>query len=168
LAWQSYGDVAKQIIAASAPELGSSPEAKQMIANSIQQLGWTKAGPESTAVQPSMPEAQVATVAQTLPAAIVPNAPTAPAIDPAQVQQMARDLAALRQTVEQLAAGLDQVTREIGKLEAADVEILAKITPAPPPPRPAPAHKPTPTAPPSSPAPVTPPMSLAPIPPPHP
>jgi hypothetical protein len=32
LAWQSYGEVLKQIIAAKAPELGWSPEAKQMIA----------------------------------------------------------------------------------------------------------------------------------------
>jgi len=77
---------------------------------------------------------------------------------------MGRDLATLRQIVEQLAAGLDRVTRELGKLEAADVEILAKVTPAPPPPRPAPARKPTPIAPPSSPAPVTPPTSLAPPP----
>jgi len=153
LAWQSYGDVAKQIIANRAPELGSSPEAKQMITSGIQQLGWTK---------PSVVQSEAAPVAQT--------APATPSIDPGQVQQMARDLATLRQTVEQLAAGLDQVTRELGKLEAADVEILAKITPAPPPPRPiaAPARKPTPTAPPSSPAPVTPPMSLAPTPPPHP
>jgi hypothetical protein len=110
-------------------------------------LGWTK---------PPAVEPKAAPVDQT--------APATPSIDPAQVQQMARDLATLRQTVEQLAAGLDQVTRELGKLEAADVEILAKITAAPPPPRPAPARKPTPTAPPSSPEPVTPPMSLAPIP----
>jgi hypothetical protein len=149
LAWQSYGDVAKQIIATSIPELGSSPEAKQMIANSIQQLGWTK---------PPVVESKAAPVAQT--------APATPSIDAEQVHQMARDLATLRQTVEQLAAGLDQVTREIGKLEAADVEILAKITAAPPPPRPAPARKPTPIAPPSSLAPVAPPTSLAPIPPP--
>jgi hypothetical protein len=148
LAWQSYGDVAKQIIATSAPELGSSPEAKQMIANSIRQLGWTK--PPAGSEQQALPVAQAA--------------PTAPAIDPAQVQQMGRDLATLRQIVEQLAAGLDRVTRELGKLEAADVEILAKVTPAPPPPRPAPARKPTPIAPPSSPAPVTPPTSLAPPP----
>ena len=148
LAWQSYGDVAKQIIATSAPELGSSPKAKQMIANSIRQLGWTK--PPAGSEQQALPVAQAA--------------PTAPAIDPAQVHQMGRDLATLRQIVEQLAAGLDRVTRELGKLEAADVEILAKVTPAPPPPRPAPARKPTPIAPPSSPAPVTPPTSLAPPP----
>jgi len=151
LAWQSYGDVAKRIIAARAPELGSSPEAKQMIANSIQQLGWTK--------PPASSEEQALPVAQTSPAA--------PSIDPAQIQQMARDLATLRQTVEQLAAGLDHVTSEIGKLEAADVEILGKITP-PPPPRPvaAPARKPAPIATPSSPTPIKPPTSLAPIPPP--
>ena len=146
LAWQSYGEAAKQMFAAKAPELGWSPETKQMIANSIQWLGWTKPS--------ASPERQPPPVAQTAPAAA--------SIDPEKVQQMARDLATLRQTVEQLAAGLDQVTREIGKLEAADVEILAKITPAPPPPRPiaAPVRKPTPIAP------VTPPTSLAPVPPP--
>jgi hypothetical protein len=74
---------------------------------------------------------------------------------------MARDLATPRQTVEQLAAGQTQVTREIAKLEAADVEILAKI-PAPPPPRPitATTRKPMPV-PPSSRAPVATPTSLA-------
>jgi hypothetical protein len=33
LAWQSYGDATKQIIATSAPELGSSPDSKQMISS---------------------------------------------------------------------------------------------------------------------------------------
>jgi hypothetical protein len=42
LAWQSYGEAAKQIIATRAPEFGWSPEAKQMIASWVQQLGWTK------------------------------------------------------------------------------------------------------------------------------
>ena len=119
-----------------------------MIAGWVQQLGWTK---------PSIG----APVAQTAPETVVPKAPAVPSIDQAQVQQIARDLATLRQTVEQLAAGLDQVTRQIARLEAADVEILAKITPAPPPPRPiaAPARKPTP---------IPAPSSQAPIPPPHP
>src|SRR6516164_7449047 len=122
LAWQSYGDAAKQ-----------------MIASWVQQLGWTKPLTGS--------EKQAAPVAQTAPETVVPKAPAVPSIDPAQVQQIAGDLATLQQTVEQLAAGLDQVTRQFARLEAADVEILAKITPAPPPPRPiaAPARKPTPT-----------------------
>src|SRR5215467_8824734 len=37
LAWQSYGEATKQIIATRAPELGWSPEAKQMIASWVQQ-----------------------------------------------------------------------------------------------------------------------------------
>jgi hypothetical protein len=51
LAWQSYGEMTKQIIATKAPELGWSPEGKQVIASSIQWLGWTKqpADGESTA-----------------------------------------------------------------------------------------------------------------------
>jgi hypothetical protein len=141
LAWQSYSDAAKQVIATSAPELGWSPGTKQMIAVWVQQLGWTK--------PPAVSEKQSAPLTQTATETGAPKAPTAPSIDPEQVQRMARDLATMRQTVEQLAAGLDEVNREIGKLEVADEEILQKITSAPPAPRPiaAPARKPTPTAP---------------------
>src|SRR5262249_47375056 len=39
LAWESYGEATKQVIATSAPELGWSPEARQMIASWIEQLG---------------------------------------------------------------------------------------------------------------------------------
>ena len=42
LAWQSYGETTKQIIATKAPELGWSPETKQMITGWMQQFGWTK------------------------------------------------------------------------------------------------------------------------------
>ncbi len=111
LAWQSYGESAKQIIATRAPELGWSPEAKQMIATSIQRIGWTK--------PPAGPEKQAPPVAQT--------APTTPSLDPGQVQQMTQNLAALQEMVQQLTAGQDQTTREIAKLESAVVEILMKI-----------------------------------------
>jgi hypothetical protein len=167
LAWQSYGNAAKRMIATRAPELGWSPEAKQMIAGWMDELGWTSPPPgaETAALPaPAVPAPQAAVVVDT----VASNTPAAPSIDPEKVEQMARDLATLRQTVEQLTAGQDQVTREIFKLQVADEEILAKITPAPPPPRPiaALARKPTPKAPPSPPAPVAPPTSLAPIPPP--
>jgi hypothetical protein len=150
LAWQTYGDATKQMIATKAPELGWSSEAKQMIASWVDQLGWT------TPLDGS--EKQAAPVART--------APVAPSIDPEQVRQITRSLTALQQSVEQLAARLDQVTGEIRRLEAADVEILAKMTPAPPLPRPVAAapRKPTPVAPPLSPAPTAPPTSLAPVP----
>ena len=161
LAWQSYGEATKRIIATSAPELGWSPEAKEMIANWVQQLGWTKplSGPENAAVRPAMPEPpQAAPVAQTAPQTIAPKAPVAPSIDPEQVQQITQSLAALRQTVEQLAAGQDQIAREIKQVLAADMELLSK-TPAPPPQPPAaPARKPIP-APPSSSRALTPPLT---------
>ena len=135
LAWQSYGESAKQMVATRAPELGWSPGAKQMIASSIQWIGWTK--------PPAGPDKQAPPVAET--------APTTPTLDPGQVQQMARDLATLREMVQQLTAGQDQTTREIAKLESAVVEILMKM-PEPPQPPAAPARKPTPV-PPSSRAP---------------
>ena len=164
LAWQSYGEPAKQIIATSAPKLGWSPEAKQIIAGWVERLGWTKPsdGPEIAAVRPSALGTQVATAGQTVPA----KAPT-PSIDPEQVYQIAVDLAALGRTVDQLAASQDQMVHQIDMLQTSNQEILAsnqgilaKI-PAPPPPPPtvAAARKPTP---------VSPPSSRASIPPPHP
>jgi hypothetical protein len=116
LAWQSYGEAAKQMFAAKAPELGWSPETKHMIANWVEQLGWTKppATPESTAVAPSVP--------------------VAPSIDPAEVHQIAMDLTALRQTVAQITASQDQIAREVDRLQAANQEILVKIPEPPPPP----------------------------------
>ncbi len=156
LAWQSYGEIPKQIIAAKAPELGWSPEAKQMIATWVQ----TKppASSESTAVRPSLPAQVVATVAQTVPAAVVQKAPAAPSVDPEQVHQIAVDLATLGQTVDQLAASQDQMAHQLETLQTSDQEILASNReildriPAPPPPPPptvAPVHKPTAKTPPS-------------------
>ncbi len=148
LAWQSYGDAAKQIIATRAPELGWSPDAKQMIASWT--LGWTK--PPAGSEKQALPLAQIA--------------PSAPSIDAEKVQQLTQSLAVLRQTVEQLAAGQDQMTRVIGRLESAVTELIVKIPEPPPQPPAAPARKPTP-APPSSRTPGPPPTSRA-IPPPHP
>jgi hypothetical protein len=113
-----------------------------MIASWIEQLGWTK---------PPVVENTPAPVAQTAPENVAPKAPAVPSLDPEQVHQIALDVVTLRQTVEQLTDGQDQMAREIEKLQAADMEILAKL-PAPPPPRPiaAPARKPTPATPPSS------------------
>jgi hypothetical protein len=74
LAWQSYGETTKQIIATKAPELAWSPETKQMITSWVQELGWTKqpASPESTAVRSSVPETPQPT----------PEPPPAPARKP--------------------------------------------------------------------------------------
>jgi hypothetical protein len=121
------------MIATRAPELGWSPQTKQMIAGWTQQLGWTK---------PLVVESKAAPVTQTAPETVAPKAPAAPSLDPEQVHQIALDVAALRQSVEQLTAGQDQMAREIEKLQSADIEILTKI-PTPPPPPAAAARKPT-------------------------
>ena len=150
LAWLSYGDAAKQIIATNVSKLGWSPDTKRLIAS------WV--GPENASARSSAPVMQPTPVAQTAPAAVAPKAPVAPSIDPDQVHQMALDLAALRHIVEQLATGQDQMGREITGLQTSNQQILEKIIPASPPPLPvaAPAHRPTPIGPPRSRAPIPP------------
>jgi len=107
LAWQSYGDAARE-----------------RIANSYPQLGWL--APE-------------AAVAQTAPATIVLPI-TSP--DPQELKAMSSNLAALRQRVDQIAAGQDRITRDIiVKLQAAEQDILDKISAPLPQPAAAPARK---------------------------
>ncbi len=158
LAWQSYGDAGKQVIATKAPELGWSPEARKMITSWVP-VGWTK--------PPAGSEKQVVPVAQTAPQNVAPKAPTTASLDPEQLQQITQSLTTLRETVEQLTAGQDQMTRVIGRLESAVAELITKMPEPPPQPPAAPARKPMPV-PPSSRAPGTPPTSLAPRSPPHP
>src|SRR5262249_22066571 len=86
---------------------------------------------------------------------VAQTTPTTPSLDPGQVQEMTRDLAALRQTVEQLAGGQDQVAREITRLEAAVAELSAKTPEPPAQPSVSPARKPTP-GPPSARTPIPP------------
>jgi hypothetical protein len=131
LAWQSYGDAARQ-----------------MIANSYPQLGWLAP--------------QAAPLAQTAPNMIAPAAPTALSPELLQLKAMAANLAAVRQSVDQLTAGQQQMAGDIANLLAADQDILHKISA--PPQIPAPpqisASPPRPTAPPArKPLPLTPPLS---------
>ena len=139
LAWQSYGDAIKQIIAARAPELGWSPQAKQTIASWT--VGWTK--------PPTSPEKITSeTVGSKTP-------PTA-SVDPAQVRQIAQNLAALRETVEQIAASQDQTSREMARVESVLAELILKIPEPSALPPAVPDRKPVPV-PPSSRAPTAPP-----------
>ena len=109
LAWQSYGDAAREMIASSSP-----------------QLSWL--------------------APQAAPAQTPPNmvASAAPSPDQEQLKAMLLGLAAMRQRVDQLAAGLEQTTHEIAKLRAAQQEVLDKISEPPPRPAAAPTHKPVP------------------------
>lgn len=147
LAWQSYGEATKQVIAARAPDLGWSPESKQMIAGFVQQLGWTKPPSDSEALaeQKAATQApQAAAVAQPVAA----TAAAAPAIEPEQIEQITQNLAALRQSLDQIAANQNQMAGEVARLQSADLEILQRIPAPPPPPAIAPARKPTSVSPP--------------------
>jgi len=133
LTWQSYGEATKQTTATRAAELGWSPDAEVARGG---QLRWTKqsADLENVAVWLSTAETpQPPPVAQVITETLE-----------AQQQQMAPSLAALRQMVEQIAAGQDKMASEINKL-AVDVEMLSKIPAHPPQPHIALARKPTPT-----------------------
>ena len=148
LAWQSYSQVAKRIIATSLSELGWSPGAKQMIATWVEQLGWTKLSTASdAAARPSLP-AQAATVGQIAPDNMAQKMPVASSVDLQQMQQIARDVAGLRQAVEQVVASQTKMAGEINNLLVTDMEIFLKI-PAPPQPPAALSRKPIPAAPPS-------------------
>jgi hypothetical protein len=95
-------------------------------------VGWTK--------PPANPEKIAAETA-------APKAPPAPSVDPAQVQEIAQSLAALRETVEQIAASQDETSREMARVESAVAELILKI-PEPSAQLPAaPERKPVPVAP---------------------
>jgi hypothetical protein len=147
LAWQSYGDAIKQTVATKAPELGWSPEVSQLIATSVERLGWTKpaqlesgapptAAPETAQQAPvtqaatAAPEAtaQQAPVAQAAANPVVSNPPAGPSPALEQVQQMASDLAALKQAVERLSANQDRMAQDIAKVQAMDQEVLNKVS----------------------------------------
>src|SRR5215475_2611121 len=109
--------------------------AREMIANSSPQLRWL--APQ--------------TVGQTAPDMVAPTAPAIPSPDLQQLKGMSLGLAAVRQSVEELAAAQQQMTDEIAKLQATEQEILDKVsTPARPTAAPAPARKSAPPAPPPS------------------
>jgi hypothetical protein len=129
LAWQSYGDAAREVIANTSP-----------------QLAWL--APQAAPVERSVPDATAA-----------PAASTAAAPDPQQFNPVSLDLDAVRQsvdriaagqeqitrTVDQLAAGQEQMAREINKLQAIEQYMLYKNSEPPPrPAAPAPAPKPAP------------------------
>ena len=113
LAWQSYGDAARE-----------------MIANSYPQLSWLAP--------------QAAPLAQ--PASDTPApAPSAiPSPEQQQIKEMSLAFATMRQSVDQLAAGQQQMADGIAKLTADQQQLLQKISAPPPRPAAAPARKPVP------------------------
>jgi uncharacterized coiled-coil protein SlyX len=132
LAWQTYGDMAREMAAAVYPE----------------QLGWLK--PFGTPTR---------SVAATAGAGPTSSAAPLSTPDQQQLAAVSLSLAGIRRRVEELAAQIasnqqqasstqQQMAAEIVRLQASEQDVLAKLSAPPPrPPRPAvPAHKPAPLA----------------------
>jgi hypothetical protein len=139
LAWQSYGQATKQMIA----NLAWSPQAKQRIATWVEQLGWTKlpADAENAAHHPMVSQ----TAQPEKAATALDTFATKESVDSQQIHQMALDLAAVRQTLEQVSASQTKMAGEINNLLVTDMEMFLKI---PAPPAAGLPRKPTPVAPP--------------------
>jgi hypothetical protein len=141
IAWQSYGDAVKQIIARWAPQLvvtSSPPEnpnpSEQPAPPAVQ----------ATAANPTLP--QPAATAQTAPQGVAPTA-AASSESTQLLQSMASDLATARQeiaqlrgSVEQLKANQEQMSRDVAK--ASEQKARLRIAALPPRPAAAPARKP--------------------------
>jgi hypothetical protein len=145
LAWQSYGDAAKQTVAAWGAEHGWP-------------MAWLSNGDAVNANPAPRPERTQAVPAAQTAAQGVPGPAGASSSDLEQLKTMTLGLAAtlttMRERIEQLAAGQAQTATDIAKLQAAEQDIRHKISavaarpaaaaPSKPPPPPAPARAPTP------------------------
>ena len=135
LAWQSYGEIATQIIASWAAQHGWLPAwLSHVIPTS------PSSGPEAAAERANPPAVQ--TSASSGPQTAQPAAvPAAPSSDQRSFEAMTLSLAEVRQRVEQLAVTQEEMANEIVKLHAAEQDIRRKMAVAPP------ASKPNPTTP---------------------
>ena len=131
LAWQSYREMATQMIASWAAQHGWLPA---WLSHAELAKTDPPPGAKITAERPS------------------PPAPAAPSSDLQAFNAIALSLAAVRQRVEQLATTQEEMAGDIAKLQAAEQDIRRKISAAPPGSAPAPASRPKPT--------TTPPLSV--------
>ena len=117
LAWQSYGDAAREMIASSSPQLGwLAPQAAPLVQTASDIVA--RAAPPTPS--PDLQQLK------------------AMSLDLAAVRQNVEQLAA------QFAAGQQQMAGDIATLQVAQQDILHKISPPPPRPAAVPARKPVP------------------------
>ncbi|MGL5165703.1 MAG: hypothetical protein ACRC9K_07430 [Afipia sp.] len=141
VAWHSYGEEAKQRLSHLVPQLFPGAPAPTQSANA--------ADPQSAAPQPATDPAPAQE------AAAAPATPTQPATAPAaaeasstqttlppeaaqSIETMAREIASLKQTVEQLQAGQQQLGRDVAKVTEHEArrKLTAQAAKPTPPPRP--------------------------------
>ncbi len=121
LAWLIYRDEAKEVVSAWVPSLGSSFTASTTKAPSNLDV---------TAEQTSSTAEVRASGQNTAPQSTPALAPTLGS--ESQLEAVLRDLAALRRSVEELAAKQDQMAQSIATIQAVQQDIRAKMSFAPP------------------------------------
>lgn len=122
-AWHSYGDEAKQRLSHLVPQLLAGTTASTQSADAAESQNTTPqiATSEPAAEPPPAQDAAAPTLAEpataaSTPAAETPPTPAAPTPELAQsIETMAREIASLKQTVEQLQAGQQQLSRDVAK-----------------------------------------------------
>ena len=134
LAWQAYGDMAREMAAVAYP----------------QQLGWlTPLTPPAEPVAATAQSPAAATVGAAAPVATPDQQLAAVSLSLAGIRRRVEELAAqVASNQQQIASTQQQTAGDIARLQASEQDILAKLA-APPPrpaPRPAPPHKPAPIA----------------------
>jgi hypothetical protein len=146
LAWQSYGDATREMVASSYPQLGWLALQAQTRAETPPELviPTASATPSSDLVAPTAS----ATPSSEL---VAPTAPATPSPDSEQLKTMSLGLAAVQELAAQLVATQQGMASDIAKLQIGQQDILDKVTSTPPPPpAAAPARRPVAAAPPQS------------------
>ena len=145
LAWQSYGDAAREIIANAHPQLGwLVPQGEPVTQNAADTV--TVAGPAAPAFdqqQLNAMSADIETMQQSIDR-IVPGIVAGQEQMARSIDRIAATQEKMARTVDQLTASQEQVMREITKLQAVEQYILYKSSEPPPRPAPAPARNPSP------------------------
>ena len=144
LAWQSYGDAARQIIASSYPQLGwLAPQAEPVAQDAPDVIALARAAT-------SLDQQKFDAVSLDLDAVRQRIDRIATSIAAGQ-EQMTRSvdgitahLQQITRSFDELAAGQEQMTREITKLQAVEQYVLYKNSEPPPRPSTAPARNPVP------------------------
>jgi hypothetical protein len=164
LVWQAYGGAAREMIASRVPQLAwissrpvlnQSPSPTDATGQAASSAAIeAPAAAQAASVAPAATDTPQAAAAQTAPIAqpateqaaatmAAPTVPATPSPDQQQFETMSRDIGALRQSVEQLNARQEQMTRDMAKLQAAEMS-RHRVSASPPHPTAAPARRPPP------------------------
>jgi hypothetical protein len=110
LAWQSYGGIARELLSTQVPSLSW-----LLVSTTTPTLGAERSAQEPAGSQ-SAPIAQIA-----------PPAAAATTSEFTQLEPIAHDLAAMRHSLEQLAAKQEQMAQNIAAMQAAEQDIRKKM-----------------------------------------